>query len=127
MKAWLGLVPFVAALAGVGFWLGAPHSTPPTPEPAPDRAAAVRAVFQSKCTGCHGPDLPKPQGRFGYVLDLKRLAADREKVIPGRPAESELWALVEHDEMPPSDSPHGPLTPSQKETIRDWIAAGSPE
>jgi hypothetical protein len=66
-------------------------------------------------------------GRFGYVLDLKRLAADREKVIPGRPAESELWALVEHDEMPPSDSPHGPLTPSQKETIRDWIAAGSPE
>jgi mono/diheme cytochrome c family protein len=120
--SWLALIPFVVAFAGLGFWVGGAHSTPKVVNP----AAEVRGVFTAKCAGCHGPDLPKPKGRFGYVLDLRRLATDPEKVIPGRPAESELWALVEHDEMPPPDSPHGPLSPAQKEVIRTWIAAGAP-
>jgi mono/diheme cytochrome c family protein len=120
---WLALIPFVVAFAGVGFWARGAHSTPRVP----DLAVDVRGVFAAKCAGCHGADLPKPQGRFGYVLDLRRLAASPEIVIPGRPAESELWQLVEHDEMPPPDSPHGPLTAAEKETVRAWIAAGAPE
>jgi mono/diheme cytochrome c family protein len=120
---WLALIPFVAAFAGIGFWVGGAR---PTPKPV-DLADEARGVFKAKCAGCHGADLPKPKAQFGYVLDLRRLAADPEKVIPGRPAESELWALVEHDEMPPPDSPRGPLTSSQKEAIRAWIAAGAPE
>jgi len=120
---WLALIPFVAAFAGLGFWVGGAQSTPKVV----NLAEEARGVFKAKCAGCHGPDLPKPKAHFGYVLDLRRLAADREKVIPGRPAESELWALVEHDEMPPPDSPHGPLTAAQKEAIRSWIAAGAPE
>ena len=87
----------------------------------------VRGVFAAKCVGCHGPELAKPKGRFGYVLDLKRIAANPEMVIPPQPTESELWVLVERDEMPPKDSPHGPLTPAQKEVIRAWIAAGAPD
>jgi mono/diheme cytochrome c family protein len=120
---WLALIPFVAAFAGLGFWVGGAQSTPKVV----NLAEEARGVFQAKCAGCHGPDLPKPKANFGYVLDLRRLAADREKVIPGRPAESELWALVEHDEMPPPDSPHGALTAVQKEAIRSWIASGAPE
>jgi mono/diheme cytochrome c family protein len=120
---WLALIPFAAALAGVGVWVGGAHSTPKVV----NFAEEARGVFKAKCAGCHGPDLRKPKGQFGYVLDLQRLAADPEKVIPGRPAESELWALVEHDEMPPPDSSHGPLTAAQKEAIRGWIAAGAPE
>jgi mono/diheme cytochrome c family protein len=120
---WLALIPFVAALTGIGFWVGGSHSTP---KPV-DFAEEARGVFKAKCAGCHGPDLPKPKAQFGYVLDLRRLAADPEKLIPGRPAESELWALLEHDEMPPPDSPHGPLTSAQKEAIRAWIAAGAPD
>jgi mono/diheme cytochrome c family protein len=120
---WLALVPFVAAFAGLGFWVGGAHSTPKVV----NLAEEARGVFKAKCAGCHGPDLPRPKGRFGYVLDLRRVAANPEIVIPGRPAESELWALVEHDEMPPPDSPHGPLSPAQKEAIRAWIAAGAPE
>lgn len=97
--------------------------------PPSDRAIAERArgVFAAKCAACHGPDLENPRGRFGYVLDLKRLAGNPELVVPHRPDESELWALVEHDEMPPPDSPRGPLAPEQKEILRSWIAAGAPD
>jgi mono/diheme cytochrome c family protein len=135
-KWWLALIPFVAALTGVGFWAGGGRSASPSQAESPPvrteaRAAnladAVRGIFRAKCAGCHGPDLPRPRGRFGYVLDLKRLAADPEKIVPGRPAESELWALVEHDEMPPPDAPRGRLTPSEKETVRAWIEAGAPD
>ncbi len=127
-KSWLALIPFVAAFTGIGFWAsGRPADVPVAPAAVEiDLPHAVRNVFQAKCAGCHGADLPRPRGRFGYVLDLERLAADPEKVIPSRPAESELWSLVEHNEMPPPDAPHGPLTAAEKETIRAWIAAGAP-
>jgi uncharacterized membrane protein len=92
-----------------------------------DIGGEVRGVFATKCAGCHGPDLAKPKGRFGYVLDLRRVAENPEMVIPGRPTESELWVLVQRDEMPPTESPHGALTPEQKEVIRAWIAAGAPD
>lgn len=91
-----------------------------------DPAAEVRSVFAAKCAGCHGPDLAKPKGRFGYVLDLARVAGNREMVVPSAPDESELWELVRSNEMPPEDSPAGPLTKEQKEVIRAWIAAGAP-
>jgi uncharacterized membrane protein/mono/diheme cytochrome c family protein len=97
----------------------------PGSAPAGDLAAEVRTVFAAKCTACHGPDLAKPKGRFGYVLDLARVAGDPEKIIRGAPEESELWELVRRGEMPPEDSPAGPLTADQKETVRAWIAAGA--
>src|SRR5260221_531516 len=95
--------------------------------PMRDIGSDARGVFAAKCAGCHGPDVAKPKGRFGYVLDLKRIAGNPEMVIPSRPDESELWQLVSRDEMPPTDSPQGSLTLAQKETIRAWIAAGAPE
>ncbi len=95
--------------------------------PRQDIGSQVRAIFAVKCAGCHGPDLPKPKGRFGYVLDLSRVAGNPELVVPSRPEESELWSLVGRGEMPPTDSPHGPLTTAEKEVIRTWIAAGAPD
>ena len=50
-----------------------------------DLAADVLAVFSAKCAVCHGPDVKKPKGRFGYVTDLARVAGNREMVIPGAP------------------------------------------
>jgi uncharacterized membrane protein/mono/diheme cytochrome c family protein len=95
--------------------------------PVRDLGVEARNVFANKCAVCHGPDLAKPKGRFGYVLDLRRVAGNPEMVVPGRPDESELWELVKRDEMPPGDSPQGALTLDQKETIRAWIAGGAPE
>lgn len=93
----------------------------------PDPGTAARQVFAARCTGCHGPDLPHPKGRFGYILDLRRVADNPEMVIPGQPDESELWALVKHGDMPPPDSPRGPLSATEKEVVRAWIAAGAPD
>jgi uncharacterized membrane protein len=89
-------------------------------------ASEARSVFSAKCAGCHGPNLAKPKGRFGYVLDLKRVAGNREMVVPSFPDESELWELVHRGEMPPEESPTGPLSDQEKEVIRAWIAAGAP-
>jgi mono/diheme cytochrome c family protein len=89
-------------------------------------AAKTLAVFSAKCAGCHGPNVPKPKGRFGYVLDLARVAANREMIVPFSPDESELWQLVRRGEMPPSDAPSTGLAADQKDVIRSWIAAGAP-
>jgi mono/diheme cytochrome c family protein len=89
-------------------------------------AADTLAIFSAKCAGCHGPNVSKPKGRFGYVLDLARVRANREIVVPFSPDESELFELVRRGEMPPTDAPNGALTVEQKETIRSWIAAGAP-
>ncbi len=91
-----------------------------------DIASAVRAIFAAKCTECHGADLAQPEGRFGYVLDLARIAGNPEMVIPSSPGESELWELVRRGEMPPAGASAGPLSGQEKETIRSWIAAGAP-
>ena len=86
-----------------------------------DLALDTRSVFQSRCSACHGPGLAKPKGRFGYVLDLKRLAANPEMVI-GQPDESGLWEIIRTNDMPPGK----PLTQEQKETVHSWIVAGAP-
>jgi uncharacterized membrane protein/mono/diheme cytochrome c family protein len=122
-KWWL---PAAVSLAvSTGFLPAAAQAQPTLP--VRDTGQEVSAVFAAKCTACHGPDLVKPKGRFGYVLDLRRVAENPEMVIPSRPDESELWVLVQRDEMPPPDSPSGALTHAQKEIIREWIAAGAPE
>jgi uncharacterized membrane protein len=69
--------------------------------------------------------LAKPKARFGHVLDLARVAANPGMVIPSFPDESEMWELVRLDDMPPEDSPTGPLSREEKEVIRSWIAAGA--
>ena len=121
-KWWLTGAVSLAAFAGIR-----PGIANAQPAPTRDFGTEVRRVFAAKCIGCHGPDLEKPKARFGYILDLRRLAENPEMVIPSRPNESELWLLVQHDEMPPSDSPRGALTPEQKEVVREWIAAGAPD
>ncbi|HEY0966573.1 MAG TPA: c-type cytochrome domain-containing protein [Opitutaceae bacterium] len=88
-------------------------------------AGEVREIFRTSCIECHGADLASPDGEFGYVLDLPRIAANPDMVVPGDPAKSEIYLLVLHDEMPGEDSDHGPLSLVQKETIRRWIELGA--
>jgi hypothetical protein len=92
----------------------------------PDLPGRVRAVFLARCAACHGPELSRPKGHFGYVTDLRRLADSPKLVVPSKPEESRLWRLVERDEMPPEGARTGAATAAEKEVIRDWIAAGAP-
>lgn len=89
-------------------------------------ASAARAVFTARCNECHGAHLPQPEGRFGYVTDLARVASNPEMVIRSSPEESELWELIRREEMPPADASAGSLSEQEKAILHAWIAAGAP-
>lgn len=89
-------------------------------------AHEVLQVFYAKCFTCHDASQGKPKGGFGHVMDLAKLAADTDLVVPGKPEDSELWVIVDFDEMPPADSIVEPLTDEEKQAIRNWIAVGAP-
>ena len=91
----------------------------------PDLPAQVLAIFQTKCIKCHGPDVKRPKGKFGYVTNLARVAANPAYIVPLNPAESELYLLVQAGEMPPAKSDIEPLDVSQLEAIDNWILAGA--
>jgi uncharacterized membrane protein len=95
------------------------------PQPA-NLPHAVREIFEAKCLDCHGPELPRPKGRFGYVLDLARVAENPDYVVKGSPEKSELYLMLRHDEMPGEDADVPPLTENEKEIVRRWIEIGAP-
>jgi mono/diheme cytochrome c family protein len=96
-------------------------TAPDAPDP-----AHVREVLATKCAQCHGPKVARPKGHFGFITDLKRLAADPTYVVPGDPAGSFLWNRIEDGEMPPDKAKAGPLTDDEKTVIVEWIKAGAP-
>jgi uncharacterized membrane protein len=89
-------------------------------------AQKVHDIFEAKCLDCHGPELARPKGKFGYVLDLQRMADNPEYVKRGKAEESELFKLVFNDEMPGEDANVPALTPGEKETVKHWIEMGAP-
>lgn len=98
----------------------------PETEDAALATAAVFELFESKCNDCHGSQLTRPKGKFGYTMDLQRVAANEEYIVPGDPAKSELFRLVNEDEMPGKDSKEGPATTAEKLALQRWIIAGAP-
>jgi hypothetical protein len=131
---WSGLSPRARAVVIALVWVvalgdcrgSAFAEGPPATAEAADLGSQVHAIFSKKCTQCHGTHLRKPKGKFGYVTDLNKVAADPKIVVPSRPEKSKLWKMVENDEMPPEEAKAGPLTADQKQVIQSWIAAGAP-
>lgn len=89
-------------------------------------AEEVHAIFEAKCIDCHGPELPRPKGKFGYVLDLKRVGENPEYVVPGKAEDSEIYKMVLTNEMPGEDANVPALTPQEVEAVKHWIDAGAP-
>ncbi len=89
-------------------------------------AQQVRDIFEAKCLDCHGPELPRPKGKFGYVLDLQRMADNADYVTRGDAAKSELYLMVRDDDMPGEDANVPPLTPEEKEIVKRWVEIGAP-
>jgi uncharacterized membrane protein len=90
-------------------------------------AGKVREIFEAKCLDCHGPELPRPKGKFGYVLDLKRVAENPDYIERGHPDKSELYKMVLHDDMPGEDANVPPLTAEEKDVVKHWIELGAPD
>ena len=87
---------------------------------------AVFELFESKCNDCHGAHLARPKGKFGYVMDLKRVAENDEYVVPRDATKSELFRLVNEDEMPGKEAKCGAATTAEKVALRAWIQLGAP-
>lgn len=90
-------------------------------------AGEVLEIFTAKCVDCHAADLPKPKGKFGYVLDLKRVAANPDYVLSGHPEKSDLYVMIRDGDMPGENAKVPPMTKAEKETVRRWIELGAPE
>jgi len=90
-------------------------------------AGKVHEIFEAKCVDCHGPELPRPKGKFGYILDLKRVADNPDYIERGKPDKSELYKMVLDDEMPGEDANVPPLTADEKAIVKRWIELGAPE
>ena len=100
---------------------------PPVPKDEQVKLAGqVRDIFEAKCLDCHGPELPRPKGKFGYVLDLKRMAENPDYVTRGDPENSELYVMVRDDEMPGEDANVPALTKEEKEIVKRWVDIGAP-
>ena len=129
MRVFLLLLSAVFTMAGASA-VAAPSKAPAKKGPEKEEklrlAGEVFKIFEAKCADCHGSHLPKPKGKFGYVLDLKRVAENPKYVVSGDPKESELFQMVKNDEMPGEDADVPPLTPEEKRTVEAWVLAGAP-
>ena len=128
MRDFLLLLAAVFTMAGACA-VAAPAKAPakgPGKEEKLRLAGEVFKIFEAKCADCHGAHLPKPKGKFGYVLDLKRVADNPKYIVGSDPKESELFQMVKNDEMPGEDADVPPLTPEEKKTVEAWVLAGAP-
>ena len=116
----IGWALALALLAGAP---GRAHETP-------DFTREVRPILADHCFSCHGPDAAGRQA--GLRLDDRDAALSPHgdgpaAIVPGEPARSPVVARIDsagEDRMPP-DAFGKPLTASQREILRRWIAAGA--
>jgi WD40 repeat protein len=86
-------------------------------------ARRARDVLKLHCHRCHGKD-GTVEGGMSYILDRDRLVA-RNKIVPGKPAESPLLKRMQAGKMPPPDESPRP-TPDEIKLVERWIDAGAP-
>lgn len=86
----------------------------------------IRPILSENCYLCHGPDKNTRKGKLR--LDQRVEAVAKKAIVPGKPEDSELIKRLlttnADDVMPPPET-HKVITPSQRETLRRWIAQGA--
>ncbi|HIK94550.1 MAG TPA: DUF1553 domain-containing protein [Planctomycetes bacterium] len=96
-----------------------------------DYQREVQPILAEHCAVCHGADQESREG--GLRLDsrdaaLKGGESGLAAIVPGKPADSELWKRITSTDsdvlMPPTDH-NKPLSRKQIETIRQWIVEGA--
>jgi formate dehydrogenase gamma subunit len=99
-----------------------PDSTPATPAVASDLTwdNSIGAMFQAKCTTCHGASALGGLNLTTYE-DAMRGGASGPAIVPGDSASSLLVTVQQSGNHP------GQLTPEELAQVIEWIDAGAPE
>jgi cytochrome b subunit of formate dehydrogenase/mono/diheme cytochrome c family protein len=103
----------------------------PTPSPTPQPTAVISgaaltwdgsigAIFQDKCSTCHGPNSFTGFSMDTYA-DFMKGGADGPVIVPGDPANSKLVELQTAGGHP------GQLSTDELNLVKDWISAGASE
>jgi len=91
----------------------------------------VRPILSAHCFKCHGPDDAAREADLRFDqrdVAIGPAASGAVAIVPGKPDESELLKRItsaDHDTLMPPPAANKPLTEAQKQTLRDWIAAGA--
>jgi cytochrome c553 len=107
----------------------AAQPAPPTPAVPNEAGVAlfekeIRPVLVSRCIVCHGPQQAQAGLRLDSRSSMLRGGRRGPAVIPGRPAESRLVAVVEQRgdlRMPPS----GKLSDREIRSLTEWVRQGA--
>lgn len=97
-------------------------------ESVPDFEREVLPVLYHHCFSCHSEKQAKPKG--GLRLDSAEAMQKSEVIVAGKPEESELLKRTllppsDEDVMPPLKGGAQPLSESEREVIKRWIASGA--
>ena len=90
----------------------------------------VRQILSDTCFQCHGPDAGQRKGdlRLDVETDIRSNRDGVRLIVPGKPAESELWKRITSGDpdvrMPPTDAPRQ-LTQQQIGLLGRWIEQGA--
>jgi hypothetical protein len=108
----LGALPAIAA-------------APPgrTTQPGAGLPADVSALFQAKCTRCHGGRSPKGGLDLTTLAGALKGGGSGPAIVPGKLEDSLLWEKVETGAMPPGKK--GRLSAGELGPLRRWISEGA--
>ncbi len=102
----------------------------PLTEEVEQTPAAVQAVFDGNCLGCHGSsgDLNLAEAvSFQNLVDIPASGYAAARVLPGVPDSSVLWHKISGSGVyGPAMPIGGSLTHSELDIIFDWISDGAP-
>ncbi len=86
----------------------------------------IRPILANHCFACHGPD--SASRKADLRLDQRDAAIEREAILPGEPAESEVIHRILSSEpselMPPPETKKN-LTAAEQQLLARWIQEGA--
>lgn len=91
-----------------------------------DFSRDIRPLLSDRCFHCHGPDEETRESEIRF--DVAERPNHEGLLIPGKPAESELFQRItssDPDEQMPPPGSGKQLTPEEIELVRRWISEGS--
>jgi cytochrome c553 len=88
---------------------------------------AIRPLLLDRCIECHGPTKQEHGVRLDRRQDvLQGKVGDQPLVVPGEPAQSRIFQVLQHLEDDIAMPPSGRLPDEQRQAVHDWIQAGAP-